>query len=398
MRTHLFSLALIAIVITNANAQKFTPGYYVNSSGDTLKTNLSLRKKNGEIAGLQSEGGKQISKTDLKAIGLNGINYVVRITTVDKSPKGPINAIDTVIMEIMSREKISLLYSIDRHDKSHYFIEGEGGTVDELGLRFLDRGDGKNFQELPSYKDKLKALFPTCKLLYSEIDQAHYTKKNIRFVYEKLYQCRYGSKPKTESAKDAAHDFGLTAGISSTKLAFESVGGGAVASTAKWPVSTSMTGGIFMESKFARVNQFSLRQELIYRSYEQTAKDLSTTPGISIIGRVSASYLKYNLMGRIKLSRNAFQPFLSLGISPALLLSSSSSRTVTTSTQVTDELLGKSKSFEFGFVGGAGLTYHDFGLEARMELSGGLDPERYHMRVNTFYLMLSYRIFEGRDK
>lgn len=390
-------ILLFLFVVQEVYAQKFLPGYYVNSSGDTVKANLFLRKKGGEITGLEVEGGKHIGKGEVKALGLDGVNYVVRVATLDKSPKGPINVVDTVVMEIMSREKISLLASIDQYDKSHYFIELEDGKVEELGLRFLDKGNKVTFQELPSYKDKLKALFPDCQPLFPEIDNTRYTKRSIKSVYEKLYQYKFGSKPKIEGKKDVANDFGLTIGMSSTKLSFNDTGHGGVAAATDWPKSNNITGGIFMDNKFARTRMFSLRQELVYRSYKTTGKDLSGTPGLSIVGSVSASYLKYNLIGRIALSHGAFKPFLAAGVSPSLLLSSSSgTKIVNGGSERTEELLGKNKGFEFGYVGGAGIMYDDFCLEARMELSNGLDSENYNTKVNTFYLMLSYRLFEGK--
>lgn len=395
MLFRILSLLFAVFIIQQALAQKFIPGYYVKSSGDTIKTNLFLQKKGGDINGIIPEGGSLIGPGDVKAAGLNGHHYLVRKVTVDKSPKGSINAVDTIFMEIMSREKISLLYSLDEYDKSHFFIEDENGNVEELGLRVLDMGNGVSFQELPSYKEKLKAIFPGCTSLFDDVDKTRYVKNQIRAVYEKLYECKYGHRPKMQSIKSSSSEFGITAGASSMKLSFEDVGRGTVASSATWDRITNVTGGIFMETRFSRTGDlFSLRQELTYRSYDQTSKDISLTPGISIIGEVSASYLRYNLMGRIALSRGRVVPFINLGIPIGYLLKSNSTKLITNGSSArNEELLGKTNKFELGFFGGAGIAYKDISFETRLEQSSGLDPQNYASKVKTVYLMLSYRLF-----
>ena len=322
---------------------------------------------------------------------------VTRIVTIDKSPK--INSVvDTVELEILSREKMSLLYYEDEFHKQHFFIEDENGAVEELRLHILDRGDGSSFRELAVYKDKLKEMFPSCADHFNEIDLTRYTKNGMRSTYQKLYQCKYGEAPKILTTKNLVNDFGITVGISSTDLSFEQSGQATIASGMKFDKSTDLTGGIFMESSFAKSNyRFSLRQELTHRKYNSTSEDYNHGQGqTQIFATVKANYIKYNLMLRFALSNGALRPFVNVGISPSLLIASTNEmQTTYNGVQINETLLGKTKSFEIGGFGGAGVALNNFSLELRVERSGGLKPEKYDMKIQTLYILLAYRFIEG---
>lgn len=399
MRQQALILSILFLAAASvATAQKFIEGYYVKISGDTVKTDVFLRKKNGHILGLLSKDGQLFGVRDLKAAGVGKANYVVKAVEIDKSPKAK-TEYDTMFLEILSREKISLLYSVDENDKSHFFIEDEVGTMIELVLHILDQGDGVTFQELPVYKATLKAMFANCKDLTADIDKTHYSKNSIRSIFGKLYECTYGTPPGIQATKSVVNDFGLTAGVSSTSLKFENPSGGtAFAPRLMFDKSNDITGGIFMESKFPRMGKaFSLRNEITHRKYDASSDDYYNGVGqTSLFGSVKASYVKYSISGRMAISQHELKPFAAVGLSPAWLLSSGSKALVIVNGAThSEQLLGKVKSFEFGYFFGAGLMYNSFTFEARVEQSTGLNPETCKSKVNTVYVMLSYRLWEG---
>lgn len=401
MTRQFFILLISFIIMTNiVVAQKFTPGYYVRSSGDTVHTNLFIRKKKGDILGVMSEGGRLVGPREIIATRVGNTNYIVKVVSIDKTPKVAQPIVDTVLLEILSREKMSLLYSIDENDKAHFFVEDESGKTEELGLRILDRGDGITFQELTTYKDKLKSLFPGCTMLSGDIDRTRYTRQSILSIYQKLYECKYGAPPKAEPVQAVVSDYGLLLGLSVTDLSFEDVGNGNLASSVMWDKSIDLTGGVFMETKFAKTGPaFLLRQELTHRKYNSSSTDYYKGQGqLHILGNVSASYLKYSVMARLAISQNKLKPFINAGVSPSFLLGSSSRAVITSgSTQSTDVLLGKTSRFDFGFFGGAGLLYENITIEARVEQSSGLNPQYYNSSVHTLYILLSYRLFQGNQ-
>jgi len=396
----LFALPALLLTLTQlVHAQKFTPGYYVTTSGDTVKANLVVRKKNRHIRGLATHDGKLLKPADLSAAGIGRVNYVVRALSIDKSPKAG-NVTDTMLLEVMSREKISLLFSVDEYDKNHFFIEDENGAITELGLRVFDQGDGITFQELPVYKDKLKSLFPACRDLTGEIDKTGYTKNDIHSIFEKLYECKYGAAPKMEITKDVVNDFGIIAGVSSTDVTLKERAGApsSVAPDLVFDKSNDLTGGFFMESRFAKLGkQFSLRNELTHRKYDETSKDYYQGKGqTSLFGSIAASYVKYTILARLAISQNTMRPFVSAGLSPSLLIGSSNRLlTITNGAPQIQPLLNKVKSFEVGYFFGAGLIYNRFSIEARVERSTGLNPENLKTSVGTLYIMVSFKLWES---
>ena len=96
--------------------------------------------------------------------------------------------------------KMSLLYFADEYDKIHLFIQKEDNSIEELGLKFMDQGDGFHYQQLSTYKDVLKKNFPGCASLFPAIEEAPYERNKLQALFIRLYECTYGQEPK-RSAK-----------------------------------------------------------------------------------------------------------------------------------------------------------------------------------------------------
>jgi len=193
-------------------------------------------------------------------------------------------------------------------------------------------------------------------------------------------------------------DWGVTLGISSTQVHFkESYNSGSPAYGLSFDKSVDLTGGIFAELKFSRAKWISIRNEITHRKYDSESGDYYNGTGQThAFGAVSANYLKYSLSFRAWLTKTKLRPFLSAGISPSVLLSQSNSYTIDYgTTQLKQPLIDKPKSSEFGYYGGAGLSYDRFAGEVRVESSNGLRPTSLNSPVSTVYILLSYRLLEG---
>jgi opacity protein-like surface antigen len=198
--------------------------------------------------------------------------------------------------------------------------------------------------------------------------------------------------------KTLSINWGIVAGVSSTQLHFkDKPGSTSMAPQLSFDKSTDLTGGVFAEMKFARSKWFSLRNDLTHRRYDASSTDFYNGVGsVRAFGSVTASYLKYSLSARASITKDQAKPFVSFGVSPSLLLSSSNSYLTNYGpTQTSVSLLGKVKSFEFGFFGGAGVQYNRAGAEIRVEQSSGLNPQNCKSKVSTVYILLSYRLLEG---
>src|ERR1044071_2586097 len=120
-------------------------------------------------------------------------------------------------------------------------------------------------------------------------------------------------------------NFGITLGVSSTKVEFKDKNGSqSTASGLSFDRSTDLAGGIFAEMKFAKASWFSIRHDLTHRKYEAESGDFYQGVGQThAFGSVTASYIKYIVSFRAALSKTSVQPFITAGVSPSLLLSQS---------------------------------------------------------------------------
>jgi hypothetical protein len=190
-------------------------------------------------------------------------------------------------------------------------------------------------------------------------------------------------------------NWGVVAGISSTKLQFhDRAGSTSMAPQLSFDKSTNLTGGIFADVKFLKITWLSIHNELTHRSYDASSTDFYGGSGSTqAFGTVTAKYMKYNLAFRAALTDSNVKPFFSLGVSPAFLLSQSNSFVTNFSTTSTRQsLLGKCRSFEMGFFGAVGVLFNRIAIEARIEQSQGLKPENCKSSVNTLYILFSYKL------
>lgn len=406
-KAHLIFLFLCSLM-QSVYSQKFEKGYIIQVSGDTLRGEIFLEMKTGSVRSVQFRNGGAVRKIlnplEIKGMGTQEVSYLTRVVTIDKSPKRQQLLKDTLFLEVLVRGAISLLFYADEFDKNHYYVEQGDGSAEELGLKFLDLGDGIHFQKLEPYKDNLKKYFPKCTQLYAEIDKTPYERNRIQKLFIKCYQCNFGKEPLKEGKSEKTTvNLGIIGGSFSSQLKFEdNPNSGYRAPLYTFDKSVGPIGGIFIDLKFPRINKlFVLRNELLYRKINTTSPEIVESSLIQKYvkssGYISASYIKYNLMLRQKLSYGKIAPFINVGFAASILLSHTDYATVSTSAfgappVITQEpLLGKVSSFEAGFLAGAGVLVNNFGFEFRWEGSNGLQPEYSQSSpVTSLYLLASY--------
>ncbi len=159
------------------HAQKYELGYYIKTRNDTTRGEIFIQRNSGNITAIKVKKGETLKPIDLEGAGVSELNLVSKILSVDKSPKFVDPVIDTVFLEVLVRGKESLLFFIDEFEKTHYYIEKQDGSLEELGLKILDLGSGLHFQQLTTYKDVLKKNYPNCQQLFPEIDKTSYSKR-----------------------------------------------------------------------------------------------------------------------------------------------------------------------------------------------------------------------------
>jgi hypothetical protein len=403
MRFNLLPLALVAIIVSTANAQKFTPGYYIKLSGDTVRKDLSLKLKKELIEKVVTPEGLFLVPKDLLGFGLNDLNYVVRKVSMDKTPDGGF-VTDTVFLEVINRGKISLLYMIDEDDKVHFYIENENGPQ-ELTVRLNDQNDGVVVRKMETYKSALKGIFPTCTELFPAIDKTIFTRKGIQSIYEKLYKCRFKEDAPAMKREENTRstEFGVYTGAWIENQTFSLKNKSTSQNVSLLPLipfsktSISPILGVYLESKFTRKNTLSARHEISYVSYEQTSENWKPTQYASntINTVLSAKYLRYAFIVRgYFLPKSKVRPFVTAGGMPMIVFAKKHTMTRTSpidQSSTETPIFNKTSNATVGYFFGAGITYKSFVLEYRYEGQRGFSDE-LNMRMKASSFMLSYRI------
>lgn len=401
MRTPITIVVLATCIVFSASAQKFRPGYYITAAGDTVRKDISIQKKNQAIDKIVTPEGLFLAPKDVIGFGIEGVNYIVRSVSVDKSPDLGV-VTNTVFLEVMIRAQMSLYTMIDENEKAHFYIENENG-IHELSVKLTRIQDLVQVQRLETYKGTLKGLFPTCSNLYPAIDKTVLSRRGMQAIFEKLYTCRYNEgPPKSKKEQDHAKtDFGILGGVSSTKLSFPGKNKGSIVPSLDFKDrGQDPTLGLFLETRFSRAGRFAARHELTYRQYDCTSEPDQSSPFATPIltGNVNVKYLKYAFLARVYFLKRYVRPFFDVGLSPAY--ATSIKHTLTRdggpNSGVSPLFTDKLSKFELGFFAGIGTSFKSFSFEFRYENSTGLRPEETHSNVHTMYFNLSYRLIKGK--
>ena len=393
MRLLFNTFLLMMLIAVTAQGQKFKPGYYIESSGDTVKHDIAIQKKNGKIDKVVTPEGLFLAAKDLSGFGLDGVTYVVKSVSVDISPYGGVIT-DTLFLEVMNREKMSLSYTIDEHDKVHFYIENELG-LQELTVKIISNMELVTQTRVEVFRARLKAIFPTCTDLFPQIDRTVFGRKGIRSIYDKLYLCRYNEAPTFKETKsDKETVLGVLAGATSTSGDFPSVRGSLV-SFLTFHKSVDPTAGLFAETRISRGSTFAMRHELTYYQYSFTSDPYKQTQfsANTFTAYISTKYVKYAFIARMYFLQGKFKPFINVAVSPAYALSvKHTMTTVGGPNGGVEPLFQRYARFEYGYIAGIGAMYDRFQGDVRYEWSSGLRARDADSKIVSAYIMLSYRL------
>ncbi len=386
-------------------SQKYTPGYVVLSNGDTLKGTVYFKRSNEILSEVRLKSGDKIqsfSRSQIRSANNSTTTVFSHVVEMDMTPKGKESVVDTIFADLIVRGKLSLFQYLDRYKKNHFFMEDENGQWIELVLHVLDLGDGFHFQELPTYKGTLKKYFADCPTLSKDIERCIYEKNNLKKLFVKGLSCKYGQQSIKEVNQEKIQiDFGIVGGVNQTDIRFvDKSQTGYRIGKYSFNKSYNLTGGVYMDLKFPRINKIIFHSELLYKRYTNTAPEITESTliqdQVTSNGYVNANYLKLNLSARYFFFYHKISPFISLGVSLGFLLSSTQYANVTTtvfttSTYSQDPIMTNIASYESGAFAGLGITARNFGFEMRMELSSGLRPMEASSSVTSIYALLYYR-------
>lgn len=421
-------VAFLLLMSIGANAQKnFVEGYVVDNSGDTLQGLIDDKNwlnNPREVRFRKNQEAPAIVYTpaDIRAFFVSSReHYRSKAVMYDVSPHklpdlgtspDPVWQKDTLFLKVEAEGVVSLYYLRESTEREHFFLEKNGAAAEDLlNVRYISSGEGvKQALASQQYKSQLRNYLGDCNALKGQLYNVEYELEAIKKVVKQYNRCSGGEEASAvqQSSKGRSRtiEWGLVAGVHVTQLRF-SAEGRTFEQLTNGPYRGALNGvgGISMDFiSPGRHRQFILRSELVYKPYHAT-KFVERT---GLVDRLYVkedtyfrmSYVQGNFMFRYHRATFAkVRPFVQGGF--LLGRSIKASSLTTTEAAFTSgamyynqapalEGLGR---FNFGVVGGGGVTVGNFGLEARYERAAG--PSNHSgLRSSTqsVYLLANYTL------
>ena len=224
---------------------------------------------------------------------------------------------------------------------------------------------------------------------------------SLRKAFQIYLQCTEGVKPEVHSKKESTViRFGLVAGLSHTQYGFK--GDNTTLVDDGYTASTSAVFGGMVDFALSRdLNRMHIVNELVYKNYKTGSN--FTRPYGNGYTRTSdvafdLSYIQLNTMLRyLILPLAKVNPFINIGISNAVMISSSKNSINTTysfGNKESGEAIPGIKKYEFTpLVAGVGMNTRHFSAELRYSYNKrGFSPEiTLETNPRTWWVLLTYK-------
>ncbi len=410
--------ALLCFAFHNAaTAQdKWKPGYVVTVNKDTVRGmiaylhshksphSIKFRKADEEswisflpkdlILFMAREGAQEIyyytitAELDFSEIELARINTSPVSEMVKREFFG----------QLLFRGKKSIYYyQDDSLGKKHYLVEYEVGKWCDLKNKQYFLNDSKvNLLNSQEYIKQVLTLVSDCHNMdIPGIFQLELNEKKIVALFKKYNSnCSKtavlpGYEFKEEKLQVA---FGVIAGMNRTSIHIS--GQDVRLDNMQFSKYSGIEGGVYINFISPRTeNAWSFYNEILYDNYK--IKGHNTSPDINgetWDAEFSATYVKLFTMIRYQYPYMAVKPFAEFGIVNGLAMKSSSIATSNPGYPNPEPFLGFRK-YEQSYCLGLGVTYHNFGLESRLEKGNGMSAAGYIQSATTYlHVLLNYRL------
>ena len=251
------------------------------------------------------------------------------------------------------------------------------------------------------FKGQLIVLLNDCPSLKPRIDRSEYTISGLRSIIIQYNQCQHASSEYIKTEEPIKFKFGIVAGPTLIMVHYN--GGGDYLTGVKMTNCYDYLAGISFHVIFPRERaQWSLVNEIIYKPFSNTGSTQGTTPDYDRYRATFSfdmGYLKLNTLLRYEYPKGKIHPFADFGMSNGYAIKSKNSRTVdylswpTYSESITTEpALNGPRLYEFGILGGLGITFWKMSGELRYEWADGMSPyTSLHGYENSLCFILEFR-------
>ncbi|MCX2741628.1 hypothetical protein [Pontibacter anaerobius] len=411
-----FTLLLSCLASACFAQDMFKPGYVVHAPSDTIKCLINDKNWNQNPTTLEVKKDANAAITtlglmDIVAFGIDGGDaYVTHTVDADMTsmdyhvlkndPKPKIEQ-RTVMLRYLVRGAANLFHYKDEVNKDHFYISKGVEVPQELQYQMVVRAeDGTNqfaYREL--YKGMLAVYFDDC-------DEAKNQSKNIGFNAKALSKVvqTYNACVSDEAADFVATEkrfrLGWGAVLSGGYTSYEFKKNPTPAHLLQSDFNgLSYGGGLFLNMAIPRGHgKVSVQNELLYKPYSMSSyyeSYFSEERYQKYDMQLDLKYISLQNMVRYKFVNTKFSPFIGVGISNSLLVSSNSrkilrERLFSPETVTEKDLVESLSKSEQALLVGAGATYGKLGAELRFERGNGFSKRKpIATRTSTLFL-LSY--------
>ena len=407
----LIVLILGTFLSLNAFSQRnFIPGYVVTLHGDTLHGQIDYRNwdRNPDKIVFELEGKTtpvQYSPLDIRSFKGNDEIYVSAIVSSSASSRKAGNLgdetnlrteVDTTFLQTLIQGDKSLYYLKNRLGIENFYIK-QNGKYELLVYNIYKSNTEAKVHVTKKYVGQLTLYFNNAPSVQQQLQKTDYTKTSLKNLFLAYYR-QSSTAPKFQKKTDKGSvEYGLVAGVSISSVKFGGDGFVYLTST-DIPQSVNPTGGLFLNFVLPRSQgKWSIYNELNYNSFQLSTDyngfyhDIYYTEQINT--EFSFSYLSLNNMVRFKYPVKGCYLFINGGFSNGIIIDDTNHMTDvgrfrTTESKALDDI----KKHDFGYIGGIGVQYHHFSLDARYKRTGGFSSYvTLSSPVNQYYFLLGYR-------
>lgn len=424
-RVQLF-LLLTLLAVGLCAQQNYIEGYVVDLKGDTTQGYIYYKnwKFNPQKIRFKPQLDKEeeiFSPNEIKAFKVDNDHYYSAIVETEISSRVPSSVdhyhelnilVDTVfLLALVDGEKPLYQFEDIKHN-DNYYIKHDGKIVLLVYKRYqltLDHSENPGstefwaqqtgIKENRKYLGQLIVHLDSCPSMMNRIQTARYNRKDLTSLFEKYYDCiGVGYQKETNHSKNSVY---IMAGLTISTLKFIGDHESKYKFTkATYKPSTDFTFGLGYNYTFPRNHgRIAVSAEAFYTSYSFKLEytDYSSPDVYDIYNTTMGfSYLKGLFLLRYQYPIKDFKVYANIGISVAFGRVTNNITTKESfwysSTRIDHEPgLKGIKEYEFGVLGGLGISYKKYSLESKFELSDGFSTHvAFAVRPMRTYLVLGY--------
>jgi len=417
----LLGFLIVLFNLSRVSAQKNEiDGFIITLKNDTLKGTIDYRQWNinpGSINFKDTKGNESIFHPDDISgfFILSKDHYISSHVSLDLSSfqikdimeyQEPKMVKDTcVFLLTLVKGKASLYYLKDRNDREHFYISKDKAPLVELLVKknYRTTSEGSTVPHgyvatTEIYKGQLIVLFDDCPSLKEKINSLTYSTASLCSLLISYNKCQNSTIEYVKKEDQTKVKFGLLIGPTLTNISFS--GGDFDLTGTKMTACYSFLAGVSLHLIFPRSQaQWSMVNELVYKPYSNSGtKTYTNIQGARFDYTFSfnMAYVKLYTMARYQYANWKVHPFAEIGMSNGYAVKSVNTVTQvktfgSTVTTTTGQAIENPKLYEFGILGGIGVSWWKISGEFRYEWAQGMSsytsltgPE------NTIFMVFSF--------